>query len=188
MSRKPKRLPWVSGFDSIPHWKLHYHNWIRFLLRFLSFLSSVHYSCFFISGISKTESLRFSWRNLIPDLEFCRLIPSLPPNIWFPQKKNQGKYHYRTIIEQIDANLCQEGKNTSTEIRHWLTRPWENQQKKPVMSTVWLEEFCSCFKFCYALFALKCRFKGKKNNITKQKTPVLSSLASGPPVEVPSSP
>lgn len=67
----------------------------------------------------------------------------------------------------------------------------EPMEEARVMSSGWLEEFWSCFKFCYAVFALKCRFKGKKKKkktMTKQNTPVLSSLASGPPVEVPSSP
>lgn len=64
-------------------------------------------------------------------------------------------------------------------------------EEAKVTSSGWLEEFCSCFKFCNAVFALTCRFKennNKKNNITNQNMPVLSASASGPPVEVPSSP
>lgn len=98
---------------------------------FHSFISSTGNSSLFILGICRTESLRFTCRNLILDFELCRLIPSLPPNTRLPPKKNQIEIIYCHNRANKCKSLPRIKNPTIMEIRHWLVCSLENPWKKP---------------------------------------------------------
>jgi len=79
-------------------------------------------------GISRTESLRFGCRTLIPDLEFCRLIPPLSLDGSVPPKEDHLRSFWNHNREKKSKSF-QGGKTTLLGIR-WFTCPWGNQWKK----------------------------------------------------------